>query len=42
MIYPGKRGMLTASLCMENSFDPKLVRGKIIICDRGSNPRVAK
>ncbi|XP_042494602.1 subtilisin-like protease SBT1.6 [Macadamia integrifolia] len=42
LVYPGKSGMLSASLCMENSLDPKLVRGKIVICDRGSNPRVAK
>ncbi|KAJ3682591.1 hypothetical protein LUZ60_015164 [Juncus effusus] len=42
IVYPGKTGGLSASLCMENSLDPKLVRGKIIICDRGSSPRVAK
>ncbi|KAK9941603.1 hypothetical protein M0R45_007305 [Rubus argutus] len=42
LVYPGKSGMLSASLCMENSLDPRLVRGKIVICDRGNNPRVAK
>ncbi|VVB10297.1 unnamed protein product [Arabis nemorensis] len=42
VVYPGKTGMLAASLCMENSLDLKLVRGKIVICDRGSNPRAAK
>ncbi|KAI3780942.1 hypothetical protein L2E82_10936 [Cichorium intybus] len=42
LIYPGKSGILSASLCMENSLDPNLVRGKIVICDRGSSPRVAK
>ncbi|KAG6410908.1 hypothetical protein SASPL_128981 [Salvia splendens] len=42
LIYPGKSGVLSASLCMENSLDPIEVRGKIVICDRGSNPRVAK
>ncbi|KAJ0974241.1 hypothetical protein J5N97_016206 [Dioscorea zingiberensis] len=42
LVYPGKTGGLSASLCMENSLDPKLVRGKIVICDRGSSPRVAK
>ncbi|XP_042508373.1 subtilisin-like protease SBT1.6 [Macadamia integrifolia] len=42
LVYPGKSGVLSTSLCMENSLDPKLVRGKIVICDRGSNPRVAK
>ncbi|KAJ4851037.1 hypothetical protein Tsubulata_012315 [Turnera subulata] len=42
LVYPGKTGMLSASMCMENSLDPNLVRGKIVICDRGSSPRVAK
>ncbi|KAG2238619.1 hypothetical protein Bca52824_092110 [Brassica carinata] len=42
VIYPGNAGMSSASLCMENSLDPKHVRGKIVICDRGSSPRVAK
>ncbi|XP_059647481.1 subtilisin-like protease SBT1.6 [Cornus florida] len=42
LVYPGKSGVLSASLCMENSLDPTLVRGKIVICDRGSSPRVAK
>ncbi|KAK2972726.1 hypothetical protein RJ640_029183 [Escallonia rubra] len=42
LVYPGKSGVLSASLCMESSLDPNLVKGKIVICDRGSNPRVAK
>ncbi|KAK4424063.1 Subtilisin-like protease SBT1.6 [Sesamum alatum] len=42
LIYPGKSGGLSASLCMENSLDPNSVRGKIVICDRGSSPRTAK
>ncbi|CAL5341293.1 unnamed protein product [Camellia sinensis] len=42
LVYPGKSGILSDSLCMENSLDPNLVRGKIVICDRGSSPRVAK
>ncbi|KAL2468491.1 Subtilisin-like protease SBT1.6 [Forsythia ovata] len=42
LVYPGKSGVLSASLCMENSIDPTLVKGKIVICDRGSSPRVAK
>ncbi|CAK9179985.1 unnamed protein product [Ilex paraguariensis] len=42
LVYPGRSGLLSASLCMENSLDPNLVKGKIVICDRGSNPRVAK
>uniref|UniRef100_A0ACD5XIH6 Uncharacterized protein n=1 Tax=Avena sativa TaxID=4498 RepID=A0ACD5XIH6_AVESA len=42
LYYPGRTGGLSASLCMENSIDPSLVAGKIVICDRGSSPRVAK
>ncbi|KAL8540089.1 hypothetical protein ACS0TY_001613 [Phlomoides rotata] len=42
LIYPGKSGVLAASLCLENSLNPKSIRGKIVICDRGSSPRVAK
>lgn len=42
LVYPGKSGVLATSLCMENSLDSTLVRGKIVICDRGSSPRVAK
>ncbi|OVA19621.1 Peptidase S8/S53 domain [Macleaya cordata] len=42
LVYPGKSGLLSASLCMENSLDPTLVKGKIVVCDRGSSPRVAK
>ncbi|GMH17866.1 hypothetical protein Nepgr_019707 [Nepenthes gracilis] len=42
IVYPGKTGALASSLCMENSLDPAQVKGKIVICDRGSNPRVAK
>ncbi|KAJ6906370.1 hypothetical protein NC652_023961 [Populus alba x Populus x berolinensis] len=41
LVYPGKSGVLAASLCMENSLDPKMVRGKIVVCDRGSSPRKA-
>ncbi|CAK7329504.1 unnamed protein product [Dovyalis caffra] len=42
LVYPGKSGVLSASLCMENSLDPITVRGKIVVCDRGSSARVAK
>ncbi|KAI8028071.1 Subtilisin-like protease SBT1.6 [Camellia lanceoleosa] len=42
LVYPGKSGVLSSSLCMENSLDPNQVKDKIVICDRGSNPRVAK
>lgn len=42
IVYPGKSGLLSSSLCMENSLDPNAVKGKIVICDRGSSARVAK
>ncbi|XP_022748166.1 subtilisin-like protease SBT1.6 [Durio zibethinus] len=42
LVYPGKSGVLSAALCMENLLDPNVVKGKIVICDRGSSPRVAK
>ncbi|XP_068639903.1 subtilisin-like protease SBT1.6 [Aristolochia californica] len=42
VVYPGKTGGLSTTLCMDNSLDRKLVAGKIVICDRGSSPRVAK
>jgi len=42
LVYPGKSGVLGDSLCMENSLDSNLVKGKIVVCDRGSSPRVAK
>ncbi|KAL9235522.1 hypothetical protein vseg_010273 [Gypsophila vaccaria] len=32
----------SASLCLEGSLDPSYVRGKIVLCDRGINSRVAK
>lgn len=30
------------SQCLEGSLDPSLVKGKIVLCDRGGNGRVAK
>ncbi|KAL1329445.1 hypothetical protein HN51_046560 [Arachis hypogaea] len=32
----------SASLCLEGSLDPKLVKGKIVVCDRGISSRAAK
>ncbi|KAJ6362343.1 hypothetical protein OIU78_002700 [Salix suchowensis] len=37
-----KGGNSTSNLCMPGSLEPKLVRGKVVICDRGINPRVEK
>jgi hypothetical protein len=31
-----------ASLCFDNTLDPSKAKGKIVVCTRGTNPRVAK
>ncbi|KAI9161397.1 hypothetical protein LWI28_016971 [Acer negundo] len=44
LVYAGSEGGdgYSASLCLEGSLDPKTVRGKIVLCDRGINSRAAK
>ncbi|PIA43230.1 hypothetical protein AQUCO_02000576v1 [Aquilegia coerulea] len=44
LIYAGNEGGdgYSSSLCLEGSLDPKLVKGKIVLCDRGINSRPAK
>eukprot|EP01018_Ginkgo_biloba_P027903 Gb_31301 [translate_table: standard] len=49
LVYAGDASVMdnggdsySSSLCMEGSLDPKVVKGKIVLCDRGNNPRVAK
>ncbi|EPS64737.1 hypothetical protein M569_10042, partial [Genlisea aurea] len=44
LIYAGSEGSdgYSSSLCLEGSLDPKLVAGKIVLCDRGINSRAAK
>ncbi|KAL2939800.1 Subtilisin-like protease SBT1.8 [Bienertia sinuspersici] len=32
----------SSNLCMPGSLDPNLVKGKVVLCDRGVNPRVEK
>lgn len=32
----------SASLCLDGTLDPAKVKGRIVLCDRGSNARVAK
>uniref|UniRef100_A0A2P2NFU3 Subtilisin-like protease n=1 Tax=Rhizophora mucronata TaxID=61149 RepID=A0A2P2NFU3_RHIMU len=32
----------SSSLCLEGSLDPNFVKGKIVLCDRGTNSRTAK
>uniref|UniRef100_A0A0D6QRP6 Subtilisin-like protease n=2 Tax=Araucaria cunninghamii TaxID=56994 RepID=A0A0D6QRP6_ARACU len=45
LIYAGNAslsGAQDANLCLQGTLDPKLVVGKIVLCDRGQNARVAK
>ncbi|XP_078156659.1 subtilase family protein [Carex rostrata] len=48
LVYAGSGGGTSAadgyssSLCLEGSLDPTLVKGKIVVCDRGVNPRAGK
>ncbi|KAK6937349.1 PA domain [Dillenia turbinata] len=32
----------SSAMCMPNSMKPELIRGKLVVCDRGGIPRVAK
>lgn len=42
-VYAGNVSNATnGNLCMTGSLDPESVRGKIVLCDRGINPRVQK
>ncbi|XP_051135537.1 subtilisin-like protease SBT1.5 [Andrographis paniculata] len=44
LIYAGSVGSdgYSSSLCLEGSLDPDVVKGKIVLCDRGINSRAAK
>ncbi|KAJ6947112.1 hypothetical protein NC651_001722 [Populus alba x Populus x berolinensis] len=45
VVYAGSSGggdEYSSSLCLDGSLDPKLVEGKIVLCDRGINSRAAK
>ncbi|KAF8394603.1 hypothetical protein HHK36_020817 [Tetracentron sinense] len=48
LIYAGKAsgrnrsGSFAAATCMPKALDPELIRGKIVLCDRGGIPRAAK
>ncbi|KAM7275242.1 hypothetical protein ACFE04_017108 [Oxalis oulophora] len=41
LIY-NKGGNSSSSMCLPGSLDPRTVRGKIVVCDRGINARVEK
>lgn len=38
----GSNGSSSSNLCLPGSLQPELVRGKVVICDRGINARVEK
>ncbi|OIW21191.1 hypothetical protein TanjilG_30787 [Lupinus angustifolius] len=38
----GVKSNQSSSMCTPGSLDPKLVRGKVVVCDRGVNARVEK
>ncbi|PWA96997.1 subtilase family protein [Artemisia annua] len=40
--HSAKRYNTSANLCLPGSLDPELARGKVVLCDRGINPRVEK
>ncbi|KAI3754150.1 hypothetical protein L1987_53928 [Smallanthus sonchifolius] len=43
LVYPsGARNNNSSSLCLAGSLEPDLVRGKVVLCDRGVNPRAEK
>ncbi|XP_051139390.1 subtilisin-like protease SBT1.7 [Andrographis paniculata] len=43
LVYAGNASsMSTGNLCMKGSLIPERVRGKIVLCDRGLNPRTEK
>lgn len=45
IVYGGNEGNgdgYSSSLCLEGSLDQNLVKGKIVLCDRGINSRAAK
>ncbi|XP_009767539.1 subtilisin-like protease SBT1.8 [Nicotiana sylvestris] len=41
LIYP-KGNNSSSNLCLRGSLDPNVVRGKVVLCDRGANDRVEK
>ncbi|OMO91792.1 hypothetical protein COLO4_18089 [Corchorus olitorius] len=36
------KGNTSSNLCLPGSLDPAIVRGKVVVCDRGTNARVEK
>ncbi|OWM64985.1 hypothetical protein CDL15_Pgr028703 [Punica granatum] len=42
LVYNTTAGGTGAGFCLTGSLDPKLVKGKIVVCERGVNSRTAK
>jgi hypothetical protein len=42
LVYFNERFNSSSSICMPGSLDPEIVRGKVVVCDRGVNSRVEK
>ncbi|KAJ3695364.1 hypothetical protein LUZ60_000741 [Juncus effusus] len=42
LVYLGSNGNIEAGRCNNDTLDTKLVRGKIVVCDRGGNGRIEK
>ncbi|THG03146.1 subtilisin-like protease SBT1.7 [Camellia sinensis] len=43
LVYAGNASNATnGNLCLQGTLIPKKIRGKIVVCDRGDNPRVEK
>ncbi|KAJ3695363.1 hypothetical protein LUZ60_000740 [Juncus effusus] len=42
LVYLGSNGSIEAGLCQNGTLDAKIVHGKVVVCDRGSNGRVEK
>ncbi|KAL4563747.1 hypothetical protein LXL04_027792 [Taraxacum kok-saghyz] len=43
MVYnTGIRNNISSNLCLPGSLEPDRVRGKVVFCDRGANPRAEK
>ncbi|MCH95370.1 subtilisin-like protease [Trifolium medium] len=42
LVYFNERFNSSSSICMPGSLDPQIVRGKVVVCDRGVNSRVEK
>ncbi|CAK8563976.1 unnamed protein product [Lathyrus sativus] len=42
LVYFNERFNSSSSICMPGSLDPEIVRGKVVVCDRGVNSRIEK